>query len=212
MYGSDVKKGKVLIGLMPVANNEKSSTWNMFLELVSKSIESLCDGKKIITDQDRGALSALERVMPHACPFFCTKNRMDNVLKQTDGTTEKAFAQCIHSYNTEYLFFGNAVDDSERSRYVDIVPETMQFPLKRGNLYARITTQGVESMNNANLRMRNMGLILDSSKQSLKINPVMWPLLHWQTMCTSIALLLVLRKALQTSLQDHLLGCYVVSF
>lgn len=44
------------------------------------------------------------------------------------------------------------------SFYVDSVPEELQFPLKRNPLLGHITLRVVESMNNANKCVRNIGL------------------------------------------------------
>ena len=108
---------------------------------------------QIISDQEKGAKNALAHVLPSVKQFFCSSHREGNVYKNAFKATGKLLRQALNYWNEGSL---NAIKAqlTTRGAYLSSVPDEQQYPLKRGGLFGRCTSQGCESINNANITIR----------------------------------------------------------
>lgn len=83
---------------------------------------------------------------------------MQNVVKNTDKATGRAFVQALKSWTDEQLAFSKAEYFAHGRAYIERVEDRHQYPFKRGRLFGMSSTKGTESMNNANRPFRGMGM------------------------------------------------------
>lgn len=156
LYGSDVNHRQVLLSLMIVADNECEDTWSMFLEFAYQSLGFNWSGVRIITDQDKGARKAIDKHLSGAKRFLCAMHRKTNVYKNCDVITGKAFGEAVHTYTMASLNDAKGKYSPAGNAYISKVPDCEQYPLGCGHLYGKVSSQGVESMNNALKNVRGM--------------------------------------------------------
>jgi hypothetical protein len=121
----------------------------------------------IITNQDKGSLSAMEDTVPLAGRFLCSFHCQQNIIKKCSGGKGQKALSALWVYN---LFIGckSVVSlSATRKKYKDMmfptdrhylfnITEKMQFPAARcawGNsvcMYGKTASSGVEAINRAN--------------------------------------------------------------
>lgn len=154
LYGSDVSHRQVLLALMLVADNESESTWRLFLEFVKDHLDLDREHFRMITDQDKGCRAAIAAILPQVKQFYCCMHRQGNIYKRADAISGKSFGSAIHSWTSGQLAAATSRYTAKGSEYISKVGDAEQYPFVRGGLYGLSTTQGVESMNRANMSVR----------------------------------------------------------
>jgi hypothetical protein len=121
------------------------------------------EGKTIITDQDKGSISAVNEIIPHAAQFMCSYHRRENIIKKCGGGSGKKPLTClcgtvqnIEMLKEKYL---NNMYPSNR-HYLLSVPDESQFRAARcamtsnAQMNGKLAASGVESMNREIMNVR----------------------------------------------------------
>lgn len=155
MYGSDSNHKQILMGIRLVLDNESERTWCLFLEFIRDCHPGLANDEiRIISDQEKGAKNAMSRILPEIKQFCCTSHRESNVYQNSCQVSGKLFRQALHCWTDAGLSAIKARLPERGANYIGVVAEEEQYPFKRQELFGRSTSQGVESMNNANTAVR----------------------------------------------------------
>lgn len=157
-YGRDVNHRQILLAVMFIADNENEKTWTIFLDFVSTSVKKYWKGRRIITDQDKGSDIAVEKSLHGAQQFYCSHHRKTNVFKNADTSTGKYFSEALNAWTDKKLTEIKRKYSEKGKMYLEKISDEKQYPFKRGKLYGMSTSQGAESMNNANKKFRLMGI------------------------------------------------------
>ena len=126
-------------------------------------------GRRIVTDQDKGSLGAIKELVPAVGHFFCAWHRRKNIIKQCGGSSGRVPYSALWVYNKlvkcrSCEHFDKLCDryfpqmNSKDLLYLNSVPDALQYAVKRceqgAYMFHRTTSQGSEVMNAANTVMR----------------------------------------------------------
>ena len=167
-YANSANGAMVSLGFAILFGNEDTSNWIRFWEFI-KSIHLIVNQptKTVITDQDKGSLVSIRRILPKAGLFHCAFHRWQNIKKKFGGGEGNTPLTCLWMCNI--LVKCNSVDTIHflKSKYLELIkpahvaylellPDNQQFPAARCNklhgnmpdiyMYGKTTSSGVESM------------------------------------------------------------------
>jgi hypothetical protein len=171
VYGTNANGAILTLGFALLFGNEDEHSWTQFWNFIKKTHPTINQSKyTIITNQDKGSLSAMEEVVPLVGRFLCSFHRQQNIMKNAmvelvkdhcplcGCTISLLVASQSHHYQPQKK-------DKEKmhptdNHYLFRIPEEMQFPAARcaqGNsvcMYGKSVSLGVELMNRANEDIR----------------------------------------------------------
>jgi hypothetical protein len=168
VYGTNVNGTMSALGFALLFGNEDTQSWIQFWIFIKKTHPTINQSKyTIITDQDKGSLSAMEEVVPLVGRFLCSFHHQQNIMKKFGGGTGQKLLSAMWMYN---LVVGcKSVTSLSATRkqyeekmhptdnhYLFRIPEEMQFPATRcaqGNsvcMYGKNASSGIEAVNRAN--------------------------------------------------------------
>jgi hypothetical protein len=143
-----------------------------FWNFIKKTHPTINQSKyTIITDQDKGSLSAMEEIIPLEGRFLCSFHHQQNIIKKCDGGTGQRPLSAMWMYNLLMGCKSVASLSATRKQYKEKmyptdrhylfnIAEEMQLPASRcaqGNsvcMYGKSASSGVEAMNRANEDIR----------------------------------------------------------
>jgi hypothetical protein len=83
VYGTNANGTMSALGFALLFGNEDKQSWTQFWNFIKKTHPTINQSKyTIITDQDKGSLSAMEEVVPLAGRFLCSFHRQQNIMKK----------------------------------------------------------------------------------------------------------------------------------
>ena len=186
-YGSTANANTSPIAFAILFGNEDKAGWEAFFEFAKEQHPCLDHSSKtFITDQAKGLVESVKKVLPAAGHFHCSYHRRKNIEKYCKGG-KKAYSG---SWLYDKLLNARTKEEVERIKmtcatsmsdktlkYVNSLQDEEQFPGARCSqdpenvfMYGRTASSSVESMNQANKPardrtavdvMQSMKLILD---------------------------------------------------
>jgi hypothetical protein len=175
LYGTSANGNMFPVTLGVIFGNENKESWLKFWKFAVEVHPSLNRPQvTIITDQCKGSIAAIKEYAPNAYNFHCSYHRLKNVLLKCRGGDGKnsphwVFRKLLACNNMAALDY-----QKERQKdclvdavwgYFNKLPEAAQFPAARCAMGADIflhdheASSGVESMNNANKKVRHMAAV-----------------------------------------------------
>ncbi len=133
--------------------------------------------KTIITDQDKGSLAYIRKIVPEAGLFHCAFHRRQNIKKKFGGGEGNTPLTCLWMYNmlvkcssvgTIRFLQSKYIQDMKpaHSAYLNALNDEEQFLAARCNkahnlltdicMYGKTASSGVKSMNQANNDVRQL--------------------------------------------------------
>jgi hypothetical protein len=179
-YANSANGAMVSLGFAILFGNEDTSNWVRFWTFI-KSIHPIVNQptKTVITDQDKGSLASIKKILPQAGLFHCAFHRRQNIKKKFGGGEGNTPLTCLWMYNI--LVKCNSVGALQFLRnkylqqmkpahvaYLETVPANQQFPAARCAkldnrpdvyMYGKTASSGVESMNRANDEARGKSAV-----------------------------------------------------
>lgn len=186
-YGSTANANTSPIAFAILFGNEDKAGWEAFFEFAKEQHPCLDHSSKtFITDQAKGLVESVKKVLPAAGHFHCSYHRRKNIEKYCKGG-KKAYSG---SWLYDKLLNARTKEEVERTKmtcatsmsdktlkYINSLQDEEQFPGARCSqdpenvfMYGRTASSSVESMNHANKPardrtavdvMQSMKLILD---------------------------------------------------
>jgi hypothetical protein len=88
VYGINANGTMSALGFVLLFGNEDKKSWRQFWTFIKNMHPSINQSKyTIITDQDKGSLSAMEEIIPLAGRFLCSFHCRQNIMKKYGGGT-----------------------------------------------------------------------------------------------------------------------------
>ncbi len=88
VYGTNANGTMSALGFALLFGNEDKKSWTQFWNFIKKTHPTINQSKyTIITDQDKGSLSAMEKIIPLAGRFLCSFHCQQNIMKNCGGGT-----------------------------------------------------------------------------------------------------------------------------
>ena len=170
VVGLSANKNLIPLCLSIIVGNESNATWGAVLEFAKRHLPYLNRANlkfTAIVDNDKGMENAIPSVFENLNRFLCVQHRGANVLRNSNAVGKVWYDKCVRANTVRTLdSYSNAVDQhwSQLSHvskaYLGRYAAWMQFPAAaaaRGvETLGKTASQGVESLNNANLQARNM--------------------------------------------------------
>ena len=155
------------LALFLALGNEDTGNWTELWEFVKEIHPSVnAPTITILTDQDKGSITAISKTLPEAHLFHCSYHRRQNIIKACGGHGKTALT-ALWMYNL--LCGSNSLSQLHATQekyypqmhptdhhYLTKIDDKMQFPAARCSMgpnicmYGNSASSGVESMNNAN--------------------------------------------------------------
>jgi hypothetical protein len=166
-YGTTANGNMAPVAFGIVFGNEDTSNWTKFWEFVKKIHPSVnAPTITILTDQDKGSIAAISKVLPEAHQFHCSYHRRQNIIKACGCHAQTALSALwmynllcglyslsqLHATQHKYYHQMHPTDH----HYLTKIDDNMQFPAARCSMGPNIcmhghsASSGAESMNNAN--------------------------------------------------------------
>jgi hypothetical protein len=167
-YGVTANSNMSPVGFAIIFGNENTECLSMCWKFVRELHPDMNTADvTIITNQDKGQMSALSNQMPNVGQFHCSWHRWQNILKKCSGGGGKIPYTAMWMYNklvsarstvllehfkTEHF----PKMDNFDLNYLDSIPDTSQYPAARCRqgkniyMYHRSASSGAEAMNAAN--------------------------------------------------------------
>jgi hypothetical protein len=101
VYGTNANGTMSALGFALLFGNEdKKQSWTQFWNFIKKTHPTINQSKyTIITDQDKGSLSAMEEVVPLVGRFLCSFHYQQNIMKKCNGGTGQRPLSAMWMYN-----------------------------------------------------------------------------------------------------------------
>lgn len=181
MYGNDANRHQQPYFLMYSIENESTATWAYSFRKVKENftfdkgeypdaVDIDSQDTIVIMDADKGMASAFDMTFKEARRFMCEDHRDQNVHLLGGGAKSAAMYKNLVRTTTKQKFdkVWNKNPDATWAKkareYMQKEPLERQFPLKlkesapdAEGLHGHSASQGVESMNNANIAARSFG-------------------------------------------------------
>jgi len=135
-------------------DNECERAWAVHYHALNAALPQEFKSELLdIGDQDKGEAAAREAVMPELKTFFCSRHRMNNVLKNCRKAARGQFEAAVRCTRKSTLERTIAAFDPKLKEYLSAGPENaLQFPaaaIASGRNYIGYdTSNNVESWNN----------------------------------------------------------------
>ena len=178
-YGSTANANTSPIAFAILFGNEDKASWEVFWEFAKEQHPCLDQfNKTFITDQAKGLVDSVKKVLPAAGHFHCSYHRRKNIEKYCKGG-KKAYSG---SWLYDKLLGARTKDEVEKIKretaqsmsnktlnYINSLEDHEQYPGARCSqaeniyMYGRSASSSVESMNQANKpALHGIGLLLMS--------------------------------------------------
>ena len=207
LYGTTANGNMFPVVLGVHFGNENYVSWSKFWQFAVETHPCLNHPDiTIITDQCKGSIGAIREHAAAAHNFHCSYHRLDNVNKYCKGGQSKfsphwvmrKLIGCNNMASLEHQMDTLCADlEPDVLKYFKKLPNSVQFPAARCAmsesifLYDHEASSGVESMNNANKKVRHMAAVdpvnstttlvgLESSRYE-KIQKKVW---EWTSLLT----------------------------
>jgi hypothetical protein len=143
VYGTNANETMSAQRFALLFGNEDKQSWTRFWNFIKKTHPTINQSKyTIITDQDKGSLSAMEEIVPLAGRFLCSFHCQQNITKKCGGGTGQRPLSTMWMYNLLVGCQSVASSSATRKRYEDKmyptdhhylfnIAEEMQFPATR---------------------------------------------------------------------------------
>jgi hypothetical protein len=172
VYGTNANGIMSGLGFALLFGNKDKQSWTQFWNFIKKTHPTINQSKyTIITNQDKGSLSAIEEIIPLVGRFLCSFHGQHNIMKKCVGGTGQRPLSAMWLYNLLMGCKSVASLSATRKQYKEKmyptdrhylfnIAEEMQFPAARcvqGNsvcMYGKSASSGVEAMNRANEEIR----------------------------------------------------------
>jgi hypothetical protein len=160
------------LGFVILFGNEDTVNWTCFWKFIVSEHPIVNQvTKTVITDQDKGALTAIRQTVPKAGQFHCAFHRHQNIKKKFGGEEGNSPLTCLWMFNllvkcssvSSICYLKSLYYPQMRpthTAYLDALCDDQQYPAacchKDGDdipdiyMFGKTASSGVESMNRAN--------------------------------------------------------------
>ncbi len=168
VYGTNANGHMSALAFGLLFENEDTTNWSKlwaFVKRIHPSIDAL--PKTILTDQDKGSISAVKEIFERAAQFMCAFHRRQNILSTCGDGKGNIPHTALWMFNV--LCSCNSMAELQQKKeknyeklhptdlhYLTKLPDKCQYPAARcamGDnicMFGKSASSGVESMNNAN--------------------------------------------------------------
>jgi hypothetical protein len=100
VYGTNANGTMSALGFALLFGNEDKKSWTRFWNFIKKTRPTINQSKyTIITNQDKGSLSAIEEIIPLVGRFLCSFHCQQNIMKKCGGGTGQRLLSAMWMYN-----------------------------------------------------------------------------------------------------------------
>jgi len=173
-YANTANGSMAPLGFAMLFGNEDTANWTRFWKFIISEHPIVNQvTKTVITDQDKGAFTAIRQIVPEAGQIHCAFHRRQNIKKKFGGGEGNSPLTCLWMFNmlvkcssvSSIRYLKSLYYPQMRpahTAYLDALRDDQQYPASRCHksndnndvpdiyMFGKTASSGVESMNRAN--------------------------------------------------------------